>query len=173
MAKRFGWIIVPAFVAAGCASTMMSAGPRATAQLEPTKGNATTGTVTFAQRGDRVVMTARVSGLAPGSHGFHIHEKGDCSSGDGISAGGHFNPTNKPHGNPASADHHGGDMPMLTADASGNAALEATLDTMSVGGGVTDVVGKSVIVHKDPDDYKTQPTGNSGARVACGIIVKA
>src|ERR1700741_5165098 len=124
---------------------MMSAGPRATAQLEPTKGNATTGTVTFAQRGDRVVMTARVSGLAPGSHGFHIHEKGDCSSGDGMSAGGHFNPTGKPHGDPAAPDHHAGDMPQLVADASGKATLSADLSPMTIGG-ANDIVGKAVIV---------------------------
>ncbi len=102
----------------------------------------------------------------------HIHEKGDCSSGDGMSAGGHFNPTAKPHGNPGPAEHHAGDMPAVVADASGNATLQAELAPMSVGAGVTDVVGKAVIVHKDADDYTTQPTGNSGARVACGVIRK-
>jgi Cu-Zn family superoxide dismutase len=105
-------------------------------------------------------------------HGFHVHEKGDCSAPDGMSAGGHFNPTGKPHGNPASTDHHAGDMPALVADAAGNATLQTELAPMSVGGGVTDIVGKAVIVHKDADDYTTQPTGNSGARVACGVIRK-
>ncbi len=89
-----------------------------------------------------------------------------------MSAGGHFNPTGKPHGNPSALDHHTGDMPMLVADASGNASLSMELGGMTVGGGVTDIVGKSVIVHKDPDDYTTQPTGNSGGRVACGLIAK-
>jgi Cu-Zn family superoxide dismutase len=174
MKKRIAWVLVPAFVAVGCTTaTMMSAGPRATAQLEPTKGNNAKGTVVFTQRGDKVVVTAQVTGLTPGGHGFHIHEKGDCSSGDGMSAGGHFNPTNKQHGDPASANHHGGDMPMLQADASGNANLETTLDVIGIGSGAADIVGKAVIVHKDPDDFMTQPTGNSGARVACGIIVKA
>jgi len=167
-------IVYPAcavvFFAAACAS-MTATAQKATTTLSPTKGNTTTGTVTFEQRGDKVVMTAKISGLAPGSHGFHVHEKGDCSADDGMSAGGHFNPTGKPHGNPVSADHHGGDMPMLIADSTGNATLEATLDTVTVGTGApTDVVGKAVIVHKDADDYKTQPTGNSGARVACGVI---
>jgi len=154
-------------------SALQAYAQSAVARLEATKGNATSGTVTFTQKGDKVVVEAKVSGLTPGGHGFHIHEKGDCSSGDGMSAGGHFNPTAKPHGNPAAADHHIGDIPMLVADASGNATLSIELGGMAVGSGATDVVGKAVIVHKDPDDYTTQPTGNSGARVACGLIVKS
>jgi superoxide dismutase, Cu-Zn family len=163
-------------VAAGIVA-VVSAAPAyaqsAVARLEATKGNATSGTVTFTQKGDKVAVEAKVSGLTPGGHGFHIHEKGDCSSGDGMSAGGHFNPTSKPHGNPAAAEHHAGDIPMLVADASGNATLSIELGGMTVGSGATDVIGKAVIVHKDADDYTTQPTGNSGARVACGLIVKS
>jgi Cu-Zn family superoxide dismutase len=150
----------------------MAAGPSATARLEPTQGNAAAGTVDFVQKGDKVAVTAKVTGLAPGSHGFHIHEKGDCSSGDGMSAGGHFNPAGKPHAHPSDANRHAGDMPMLVADASGSASLTVDLDVITIGSGATDIVGKAVIVHKDPDDYKTQPTGNAGARVACGVIVK-
>ncbi len=90
------------------------------------------GTVMFTPNGDRVRVLAKVSGLAPGPHGFHIHEKGDCSAPDAASAGGHFNPTNTPHGNPSSGVHHGGDMPMLEADASGNATLDVTLDTVTL-----------------------------------------
>ena len=145
----------------------------ATAILAPTAGNTTAGTVTFTQKGDKVTVTAKVSGLSPGGHGFHIHEKGDCSASDATSAGGHFNPTGKPHGDPAAADHHAGDLPMLQADAGGNATLTADLDGIRIGGGANDIVGRSVIVHKDADDYKTQPTGNSGARVACGVITKS
>ena len=147
--------------------------PGARTSLAPTAGNQTSGTVTFEARGDKVRVVAKLSGLSPGPHGFHIHEKGDCSAPDATSAGGHFNPTGKPHGDPAAADHHGGDMPMLTADATGEAALEALIDTVTIGSGAGDIVGRAVIVHKDPDDYKTQPTGNSGARVACGVIVRA
>ena len=155
-----------------CATT--PSGPSAVAVLEPTKGNAAGGKVAFVQKGDKVVVVAQVSGLTPGAHGFHVHEKGDCSSGDGMSAGGHFNPQGKPHGNPADPDHHAGDMPMLTADSYGEARLTTELAVVVVGSGAaTDVVGKSVIVHKDPDDFKTQPTGNSGARVACGVSRKA
>jgi Cu-Zn family superoxide dismutase len=154
-------------------SGMMHTGPAASAKLDATKGNNTKGDVTFATRGTKVLVTAKVTGLPPGSHGFHIHEKGDCSSGDGMSAGGHFNPMSKPHGNPSSMERHAGDMPMLVADASGNASLSTELDIITIGSGSADIVGKAVIVHKDPDDYKTQPTGNAGARLACGVIEKS
>ena len=142
----------------------------ATAALKPTTGNTTAGTVTFTQKGDKVSVTANVSGLSPGPHGFHIHEKGDCSAGDGMSAGGHFNPTGKPHGDPTTADHHAGDMPSLKADQYGNAVDNFTLTGVTVGTGPNDVVGKGLIVHRDPDDFKTQPTGNAGPRIACGVI---
>jgi Cu-Zn family superoxide dismutase len=144
----------------------------ATATLAPTAGNTAAGSVTFTQNGDKVTVNAKFTGLAPGGHGFHIHEKGDCSAPDAMSAGGHFNPTGKPHGAP-DADHHAGDMPMLQADASGNATLTADLKGIGIGSGPADIVGKAVIVHKDADDYNTQPTGNSGARVACGVINKS
>ena len=145
----------------------------ASATLAPTAGNTVAGTVTFTQKGDKVAVDAKISGLTPGGHGFHIHEKGDCSAPDATSAGGHFNPAGKPHGAPGSPDHHAGDMPMLQADANGHATLTADLSGASIGSGAGDIVGKSVIVHKDADDYKTQPTGNSGARVACGVIKKS
>jgi len=145
----------------------------AAATLAPTAGNTAAGSVTFTQNGDKVTVSAKLTGLTPGGHGFHVHEKGDCSASDGTSAGGHFNPTGKPHGDPATPDHHAGDMPMLQADASGNATLTTDLAGVTIGSGTTDIIGKSVIVHKDADDYKTQPTGNSGARVACGVINKS
>jgi Cu-Zn family superoxide dismutase len=171
MKNTIGWIVGAAIVA-GCAS-MAAPGPKATAKLAPTTGNTANGTVTFTQKGTKVAVDARVTGLTPGSHGFHIHEKGDCSSGDGMSTVGHFNPLGKPHGNPAVPDHHAGDLPMLVADASGNATLVVELDVMTVGSGETDIVGRGLIVHKDPDDYTTQPTGNSGARVACAVITRS
>ena len=164
--------LVPFAVAllAACAS-MTPAGPKVSAALVPTAGNKAAGSVTFTPNGDRVRVVAKVTGLTPGAHGFHIHEKGDCSAADGMSAGGHFNPTSKPHGNPSAGEHHGGDMPMLEADAAGNATLDATLDTVTLGSEASGIVGRAVIVHKDADDFKTQPTGNSGARIACGVIV--
>jgi Cu-Zn family superoxide dismutase len=164
-APLLGGLVAACFAAASQAQT-------AAVTLAPTAGNTAAGTVTFTQIGNKVTVNAKVSGLAPGGHGFHVHEKGDCSAPDAMSAGGHFNPTGKAHGDPNAPDHHAGDMPMLQADASGNATLSADLDVITIGSGVTDIVGKSVIVHKDADDYKTQPTGNSGARVACGIVNK-
>jgi Cu-Zn family superoxide dismutase len=146
---------------------------RAVATLNPTAGNTVTGTVVFVQEGAHVKVQAQVSGLTPGMHGFHVHEKGDCSAPDAESAGGHFNPTGQPHGDPRAPGHHAGDMPMLSADASGKATLTAELSAMSVGRGPTDIVGKSVVVHAGVDDYKTQPAGNSGPRVACGVIRSA
>jgi Cu-Zn family superoxide dismutase len=157
---------------AGCA-TMGGGGPSATAQLQPTRGNSVTGNVTFTQKGDKVVVAAKVSGLKPNQeHGFHVHEKGDCSSGDGMSAAGHFNPKGSPHGPPSTQARHAGDMPNLKADASGNASMTAELDIVTVSEGPTSVVGRGLIVHAQPDDYKSQPVGNAGARMACAVIQK-
>ena len=150
--------------------SMSPRGPQGLATLDPTSGNTASGTVRFEQRGDDVQVTAQVSGLKPNQeHGFHAHEKGDCSSGDGMSAGGHFNPSGKPHGT-QDGDHHAGDLPALKADASGRATATFVLHGVSLGSGPADLLGRGLIVHAAPDDYKTQPTGNSGARIACGVI---
>ena len=169
-------IRVPMVALAATVCVVTSAGAQemtASATLKPTAGNTTAGTVTFTQKGDKVLVVAKVSGLSPGSHGFHIHEKGDCSAPDGMSAGGHFNPTNKPHGSPDAPEHHAGDLPMLVADASGNASLSTEASATSLGGAASDIVGKAVVVHKDADDFKSQPAGNSGSRIACGVIAKS
>ncbi len=150
----------------------MAGKPMAVATLSPTQGNAVTGIVMFHAMGDHVMAHARVSGLKPGGeHGFHLHEKGDCASTDGTSAGGHFNPAGAPHG-PQDGPHHAGDMPSLKADASGVADLKFMLHGVSIGSGAADIVNRAVIVHANPDDFKTQPTGNAGARIACGVVVK-
>ena len=168
--KRAFAFAAAAAVIAGCQSTP-SEPPRATAQLEPTKGNKTIGEATFEQRGDKVQVWIYVQGLKPGQeHGLHIHEVGDCSSGDGMSAKGHFNPFGKPHGDPKSGERHAGDLPALKAEKNGRAKVEALVDMISVTPGKGSIIGKAVIVHADPDDYKTQPTGNAGARLACGVI---
>lgn len=154
-----------------CASSPQ--GPSASAQLMATKGNTVTGEVAFTTQTDGVRVSGEVRGLAPNSeHGFHIHDKGDCSSGDGMGTGGHFNPTAKSHGAHGHSEHHTGDLASLRADASGVARFSYTTTALSVGAGATDVVGRGLIVHRDPDDFKTQPTGNSGPRVACGVISK-
>lgn len=163
-------LVAAAAVLAGCQSTP-SEPPRATAQLNPTKGNKTIGEATFEQDGDKVKVWVYVQGLKPGqAHGLHIHEVGDCSAPDAMSAKGHFNPFGKPHGDPKTGNRHAGDLPALQAAKNGRAKVEATVDMISVTPGPGSIIGKALIVHADPDDYRTQPTGNAGARLACGVI---
>ncbi len=145
--------------------------PKASATLLPTKGSSVRGAASFVQIGDKVRVTANVTGLKPnGQFGFHIHEAGDCSSGDGMSAKGHFNPLGKPHGHHSTMERHAGDMPNLQSDAGGNASMSADLDVITITPGATSIVGRGLIVHVQPDDYKSQPVGNAGARSACAVI---
>jgi len=154
-----------------CACASAPSGPSASAQLQPTRGNTTAGEVKFTQQGDKVLVTGEVRGLKPnGEHGFHVHDKGDCSSGDGMSTGGHFNPMGRMHGLHGHGEHHVGDLPSLKADANGVARISFESSALSVGSGSADVIGRGLIVHRDPDDYKTQPTGNAGPRLACAVI---
>ena len=163
-------IALGAAALAGCQSAPQEE-PRATAQLKPLGKHKAFGEATFDQVGNKVRVVAYVQGLTPGrEHGFHIHEAGDCSSPDGMSAKGHFNPSGKPHGNPASAERHAGDLPALSAAKNGRAKLDTEVTGITVGPGPNSIVGKGVIIHADPDDYKTQPTGNAGARIACGVV---
>ena len=167
---KFTLISVVAFVLAACASTPPEP-LRATAALQPTKGSKTFGEATFEQVGGKVKVTIFVQGLRPDrEHGLHIHEKGDCSSGDGMSTGGHFNPQGKPHGRHTDANRHAGDLPSLKAGKDGRGKVDVELDIITVGSGPTDIIGRGLIVHADPDDFTTQPTGNAGARIACGVI---
>jgi Cu-Zn family superoxide dismutase len=151
----------------GAASTT----PRAVARLSPTQGNAVTGTVTFFQTRGGVRVVAVVAGLTPGSHGFHLHQNGDCSAPDGSSAGGHFMASETTHGAPEqpAGQRHTGDLGNLEADASGTARYDRT-DALLTFDGPNALVGRAVIVHASPDDYTTQPTGNAGARIACGVV---
>lgn len=154
---------------AGCQSMSSSEPALASAGLKPTTGNKTVGEVTFEQVGSKVRVAAQFIGLKPNQeHGFHIHEKGDCSSGDGMSAGGHFNPYGKPHG--TGAERHAGDLPNLKADAKGRAKLSVELDIITVTPGPASIVGRGIVVHAQADDYTSQPVGNAGARMACGVI---
>ena len=141
---------------------------KAAAQLEPKSGSQVTGTVTFTKVGDEIQVVADIQNLKPGKHGFHIHEKADCSAADAASAGAHFNPTQKHHGGPMTAEHHTGDLGNLEADASGKAHLDWK-GKLSLSG-TDSIIGKSVVVHEKEDDLKTDPSGNSGARIACGAI---
>jgi Cu-Zn family superoxide dismutase len=166
-------LLSAAALLAGC-QMFREAGPKATAELRPTKGNTAAGTASFTQIGDKVRVHAVVSGLNPGmEHGFHVHEVGDCGSGDGMSAKGHFNPYGKPHAHFSTPERHAGDLPALKADAGGRAELTVELDAMTVAAGPASVVGRGLIVHAQPDDYRTQPTGNAGARLACAVIRRA
>src|SRR5256885_970870 len=144
---------------------------KATCKLESKSGSQVTGTVTFTKSGDDVQVVADITGLKPGKHGFHIHEKGDCSAPDAASAGAHFNPAMKHHGGPDTLDHHTGDLGNITADASGKAHLDWKGNLSLTG--KDSIIGKSVVVHEKEDDLKTDPSGNSGSRVACGAILAA
>jgi Cu-Zn family superoxide dismutase len=168
---RFLLTTAAAALLAACAQMPGSGGAAATAQLKPTAGNTAQGTVTFEQKGDKLQITAVITGLKPNSeHGFHVHEKGDCSAPDATSAGGHFNPATKPHGHYGKAERHGGDMPNLRADAAGSTRVMWDSDQLSLSG-ASSVIGRAVVVHRDPDDYQSQPAGNSGPRIACGVVV--
>lgn len=141
----------------------------ANAVIYPTKGSTVSGLVTFNQETDGLHINATFSGLKPGNHGFHIHEFGDCACDDAICAGNHFNPTNHPHGSPVIPNRHVGDLGNVTADEQGNATY-SYVDRLTTLNGPHSIIGRSVIIHTDADDFTTQPTGNSGARIGCGVI---
>src|ERR1700736_3193694 len=142
---------------------------KAMATLQPASNSQVKGTVTFTKSGDDVQVVADVTGLKPGKHGLHIHEKGDCSAPDASSAGAHFNPTHSHHGGSDTAERHVGDFGNLEADASGKVHFELKEKNLKLSG-PDSIMGKSVVVHEKEDDLKTDPSGNSGARIACGVI---
>jgi Cu-Zn family superoxide dismutase len=150
-----------------------SAPLKAIAMLHPTQGNNVSGTVTFTEVADGVQVHAEISGLTPGKHGFHVHEFGDCSASDASSAGAHFNPTNQPHAGPDADARHVGDMGNIEADASGVAKSDYLDHNMSLANDEQSIIGRSVVVHAKADDLKSQPAGDSGSRVACGVIGRA
>lgn len=142
---------------------------KAVAELHGTKGNNVTGEITFTKESDGIRIVADISGLKPGKHGFHIHEYGDCTADDGSSAGGHFNPDNVNHGSPTDSVRHVGDLGNIEAGQDGNAHLEITDSLMSFSGPHS-IIGRGVVVHDGEDDLTSQPAGNAGPRVACGVI---
>ena len=150
-----------------------SAPLKAIAVLHPTAGNKVSGTVTFTEVADGVQVHAEITGLTPGNHGFHVHEFGDCSAADASSAGAHFNPTNKSHAGPDDPERHVGDMGNVEANGSGKATLEYVDHQISLTNDQQSAIGRSVVVHAKADDLKTQPSGDSGARIACGVIGRA
>lgn len=139
-------------------------------ELKGTQGHEVKGFVKFIQRTHSVTIRAHVEGLTPGKHGFHIHECGDCSAPDASSAKGHFNPGKHHHGGPSAMERHAGDLGNLNANAQGVADYERTDKIIHMTGNDS-ILGKAIIVHEKVDDYKTQPTGNAGSRIACGVIL--
>ena len=143
--------------------------------LEPKSDSNVSGTVTFTEENGLVTMVAEMEGLTEGAHAIHIHEKADCSSPDGKSTGGHWNPTAQPHGQwGAEEGYHKGDIGNFTADASGKGSITFATDQWCIGCGdeTKDILGKAVIVHAGTDDYVTQPTGDAGGRVSCAGIIQ-
>ena len=163
-------LLLASFALVVCGSVALAGDvTKAIAVLQPTAGSTVVGTVTFTAAGDTVKVVADLTGLTPGKHGFHIHEFGDCSDPKAASAGGHFNPSNHQHGAPDATERHAGDLGNIDADASGKAHLEANDKSMKLAG-TDSIIGHAVIVHEKADDLKTQPTGDAGGRVACGVI---
>jgi Cu-Zn family superoxide dismutase len=167
-------LVATAALLQACAGTSMDAvqtEPSATADLAPTPGHSASGTVEFTRKGDLVEAEARLTGLPPNSrHGFHIHENGDCSAPDASSAGAHFDPTASPHGGPTGEVRHGGDLGNVEADAQGNVEATIRFSGVSIDDGPDRILGRALILHASPDDLTSQPSGNSGARIACGVI---
>ena len=142
------------------------------ANLASASGSLVSGRLTLVPIANGVHVSGEVGGFKPGSsHGFHIHEKGDCSAADATSAGGHFNPGGQPHGRAMQGAHHAGDSDNVVANADGVARVDADFMGVTLGGGApNDIAGRAFVVHAAPDDYTSQPSGNAGARVACGVI---
>ena len=161
--------LLTAFLFALAATASAAPVTKAVAALNPTKDSKVSGDVTFTKVEGGVHVVAHVSGLAAGSHGFHVHEFGDCSAPDGSAAGGHFNPTGHKHGAPGDADRHAGDLGNVEAGADGTATLDVVDKTLALEGPES-ILGRGLIVHANADDLKTQPTGNAGGRLACGVI---
>jgi superoxide dismutase, Cu-Zn family len=156
---------------AGCASSGDKA-PQAMARIISASGTKVQGNALFTQLPAGGVKTEIwIENATPGTHGLHIHEKGDCSAPDATSAGGHFNAAGNPHAAPADKARHNGDLGNIEVGADGKGHLEITSNLLTVSPGPDSVVGRSVIFHEKADDLKTQPTGNAGARYGCGIIV--
>jgi superoxide dismutase, Cu-Zn family len=145
---------------------------QARAELAPTEGSDVRGSLRFSDENGAVRLTGTITGLEPGSErGFHLHEFGDCSAPDAMSAGGHWNPEGHDHGRRSYGEFHAGDMDNVGADETGSLTVDYLLSGLEIGtGSASDIVGKAVIVHKGTDDYVSQPTGDAGPRAACGVI---
>ncbi len=148
---------------------------RAVANVAPASASLVSGRLSIAAVDGGVRIEGELGGLGRGgTHAIHVHERGDCTAADGSSAGGHFNPAAAAHGRAGTAVHHLGDMDNLVANADGVATVNIRLMDVTLGSGAAnDILGRALVIHAGPDDYTTQPTGNSGARVGCGVIEMA
>ena len=183
---KMAFAVLATTLVAGCSSTppapkaaepaepaaSQSTASHAQANLAGASGSLVSGRIELMPMGDGVHLTGTIGGLQPNSvHGIHVHEKGDCSAADASSAGGHFNPTGSAHGRAGSATHHAGDMDNVVAGADGTVAVNIHLAGVTLGGGAAnDIADRALVVHGNADDYTSQPAGNSGPRVACGVI---
>ena len=166
--------IIIAFITGCKTNTKSNDAKTITVPLEPKSSSTVAGTATFTEKNGKVTFVAKMSGLTPGVHAIHIHEKSDCSAQDGSSAGGHWNPTFKKHGKWGDTEHHKGDIGNFTADEKGNGTITLTTDEWCIGceDDTKNILQKGLIVHQGVDDFTTQPTGNAGGRVACAGIIK-
>ncbi|MEZ4448011.1 MAG: superoxide dismutase family protein [Nannocystaceae bacterium] len=169
MNARLGNLLVLSAVLGSAALACQWGREDAHAHLEPIDASGVEGDVRFTAVDGRVRIEGKVSGLAPGKHGFHIHEFGSCEGTGASAAGGHYNPEGSPHGAPWSSPRHAGDLGNIEADADGVAEVRIETDAISLGTGPRDVVGRSLIVHADLDHF-TQPTGDADGKVACAMI---
>jgi Cu-Zn family superoxide dismutase len=167
-------IVVLIAVIIGCKTATSNDSKQLLLNFEPKSSSTVSGTASFVQKNGIVTFKAKLRGLTPGVHAIHIHEKSDCSAADGSSAGGHWNPTFKKHGKWGVEEYHKGDIGNFTADENGNGTITLSTDEWCIdcGDQTKDVLGKGLIVHEGSDDFVTQPTGNSGGRVACSAIIK-
>ncbi len=154
------------------AGAMMAAGKTAEATIASASGSGLTGKATFTETGGRVKMVLMVEKATPGTHAVHLHQNGDCSKPDGTSAGPHWNPTKNPHGKRGEGEHHAGDMPNMEVGQDGKGKLELTVNEWKIGGSDTtaNIINRAIIVHAKADDYKSQPAGNAGDRIGCGVV---
>ena len=165
--KKLILLTLSLLVLASCASMSRAT---AVATLNPTSGSTASGTVTFSEKSDGSVdVVVSLEGVPPGVHGFHVHQNGDCGD-NGNAAGGHFNPHAAAHGSPSTPPHHAGDFGNVSADASGKVRERFNTRSVTVQSGASSAVGHAVILHAGPDDLMTQPTGNAGGRIACGVV---
>lgn len=143
----------------------------AVAVLKPRADSEASGTVTFTETAAGVLVTADIARISPGNHGLHLHELGDCSSEDFKSTGGHFNPTDAPHGAPTDEARHAGDFGNIEIGEDGAGQLELTTTMLTLADGPNTVLGRAVILHEGEDDLVSQPTGAAGGRIACGVVM--